>query len=113
MRTISKERFSAANVLIEFQDGPVSFRVRHEATIAEISEIVDGIATWHGGAPMSIDVRFKSPNDGDGRRHCPSLISSPISRTGSMPQANHATSALRRIAVEVGMSHVLARPKHG
>jgi hypothetical protein len=35
MHNISKERFLATNVLIELEDGSVSFRIRHGATLAE------------------------------------------------------------------------------
>ena len=46
MRNISKERFSATNELIEFEDGPVSYRFRHAATFAEIlatSDLPNGV----------------------------------------------------------------------
>jgi hypothetical protein len=79
MRNMYKECFTATDVLIEFEDGPVSFRIRDETTFADISEIVDGIRTWRKGDPIFIDVRFKVLNDnGLGRSIASPLISSPI-----------------------------------
>jgi hypothetical protein len=60
MRNISSERFMAANVLVKFEDGPVSFSIPHAATLADISEYLDSIGKWHTGKPLSIDVRFKA-----------------------------------------------------
>jgi hypothetical protein len=65
MRTISTEKFIATTALIEFEDGPVSFRVPSGGTLADISEKMERIGKWHKGQPISIDVRF-SVADEDG-----------------------------------------------
>jgi hypothetical protein len=67
MRNISKQRLIATNVLIRFEDGSESFPVRRGATLADISENLDRIGGWHEGQPISIEVRFKAPED-NGRR---------------------------------------------
>jgi hypothetical protein len=43
MRNIPVERFIAANVIIEFEDGLVRFCILHGATLAGLSENVDSI----------------------------------------------------------------------
>ncbi len=58
MRNISNERFVAANVMIEFEDGPVSFRISSGAPLELVSEKVGKIGRWHRGGPLSIEVRF-------------------------------------------------------
>jgi hypothetical protein len=63
MGNISQERFIPINVLIEFEDGSVSFRVPWGATFADISENLDRIGMWHQGQPISIDMRFKAPEE--------------------------------------------------
>ncbi len=97
MRKRSNEGFIPTNVLIEFEDGPVSFRVSREATLADISENLDKIARWHRGEPISINVRFKAPNhDDSGRDRTHPLISSPISQlepTGQRVWQDDATEA--------------------
>jgi hypothetical protein len=103
MRKRSNEGFIPTNVLIEFEDGPVSFRVSREATLADISENLDKIARWHRGEPISINVRFKAPNhDDSGRDRGHSLISSPISQLHTTEQSvrrGDATEALLTNAV--------------
>jgi hypothetical protein len=63
MRTFSNQSFIATNVMIRFQDGSVSICVPHGATLADISENLENIGRWHKGRPISIDVRFKSPDE--------------------------------------------------
>ncbi len=63
MRSTSKERFIASSVLISFEDGSVSFRIPHGATLADVSESLDRIGKDHRGQPLSIDVRFRPPKD--------------------------------------------------
>ncbi len=90
MRNISKERFVAANVLMAFEDGSVSFCIPQGATLADISENVDKIGKWHGKL-QSIDVRFKAPEEngfGCGPEHPP--ISSSVSQLARTP--NYLTS---------------------
>jgi hypothetical protein len=88
MRHISKERFIATNVQIEFEDGPVSFNISRGATLADISENLDKIGKWHRGQPLSIDVRFKAPGEsGSGRIPAHPLISSPVSRRRHVPDS--------------------------
>jgi hypothetical protein len=81
MSNMSKERFIANTVLIQFSGGSVFFSVPHGATLADISENLDSIGMWHKGPPISIDVSFKaSDQDGYSRaRHVP-LISCPVSQ---------------------------------
>jgi hypothetical protein len=87
MRDIANEGFIATNVLIEFEDGSVSLRVPPGATLADISDNLDKLAMWHRGEPLSIDVRFKSPNDdSSGRARAHPLISSPIFELGRAEQ---------------------------
>jgi hypothetical protein len=101
MRHISKERFIATNVQIEFEDGPVSFNISRGATLADISENLDKIGKWHRGQPLSIDVRFKAPEEssqGPVRAH--PLISTPVYRRRRAPdilraQRDHLPAAYR------------------
>ena len=67
MRNISKESFVAANVLMKFEFGSVSFCIPEGATLANISENMDKVGKWHGGKLVSIDVRFKAPDWGGHR----------------------------------------------
>jgi hypothetical protein len=86
MRNVSKEHFTATNVLIQFGDSSVSFHIRDGESFADISETLDKISKWHRGQPLSIDVRFKAPNSGGRGRAlvCP-LISLPISQRRRAP----------------------------
>ena len=63
MRNSSNEDFVATKVLIEFEDGPMSFRIPRGATLADVSEKLDRIGRWHRGQPLAIDVRFGAAND--------------------------------------------------
>ena len=83
MRNISKERFIATDVMMEFEDGPVSFLIQRGATLADISENLDQIGKWHTGQPLSINVHFKAANDSGCDRDSHSMISSPISQQRS------------------------------
>jgi hypothetical protein len=86
MRNISKGRFVATNVLMKFEDGSVSFCIPEGATLADISENLDKVGKWHSKL-LSIDVRFKAPNDsgfGCGANH--PLISSSISQLARAPE---------------------------
>ena len=47
---------------MKFEDGSVSFRIREGGTLADISENVDKVTKWHGKL-VSIDVRFKAPDE--------------------------------------------------
>jgi hypothetical protein len=103
MRNISKEHFIATNVLIEFEDGPVSVRIPHGATLADISENLDQIGKWHRGHPLSIDVCFKAPeDDGRSRASAHPLISSSISprlhRERVRPHPDRSRPAPRHIS---------------
>ena len=81
MRNTSKNRLIATNVLLKFEDCSVSFTIPLGATFADISENSEKIAMWHGGRPLSIDVRFQAQRDkGRRRARAHSLISFPISR---------------------------------
>jgi hypothetical protein len=71
MRNISQEQFIPINVLVEFEDGSVSFRVPRGATFADISENLDRIGMWHQGQPISIDMRFKAPEENGPARAAP------------------------------------------
>jgi hypothetical protein len=85
MRNISKGRFVATNVLMKFEDGSVSFCIPEGAILADISENLDKVGKWHSKL-LSIDVRFKAPNDsgfGCGANH--PLISSSISQLARIP----------------------------
>ena len=62
MRNFLKESFVAANVLMKFEYGSVSFCIPEGATLADISENMDKVGKWHGGKIVSIDVRFKAPD---------------------------------------------------
>ena len=64
MRNISKERFTATNVLMKFEDGSVSFCMPQGATLTDISENLDKVGKWHGKL-LSVDVHFKAQNDSD------------------------------------------------
>jgi hypothetical protein len=69
MRNISTERFIATNVMIRFKDGSESFCVPRGSTLADISDNLDRIAQRHDGRPISIDIRFRAPDEcGDMRR---------------------------------------------
>ncbi len=63
MRNFLKESFVAANVPMKFEYGSVSFCIPEGATLAEISENMDKVGKWHGGKIVSIDVRFKAPDE--------------------------------------------------
>ncbi len=63
MRNTSKERFIATSVLIAFDDGSVSLRIAPGATLADLSENLDKVGKEHNGQPLSIEVRFRTPND--------------------------------------------------
>jgi hypothetical protein len=86
MRNISKESFVAANVLMKFEFGSVSFCIPEGATLANISENMDKVGKWHGGKLVSIDVRFKAPDE-SGFGSCPDypLISSSVSHPARAP----------------------------
>ncbi|MGO9545715.1 MAG: hypothetical protein ACLPPF_13095 [Rhodomicrobium sp.] len=64
MRTISNERFVATKVQIEFEDGPMSFRIPRGATLGDVSEKLHNICKWHKGGALAIDVRFGAANQG-------------------------------------------------
>jgi hypothetical protein len=84
MRNTSKERFIAANVLVAFEDGSVSFRIPRGATLADVSESLDVIGKDHKGQPLSIDVRFRTLRDSG--RSCAAarpLKSSSMSQRGA------------------------------
>ncbi len=86
MRNISKERFVATNVRMEFEDGSVCFYVSQGATFADISENLDKIGKWHTGKLLAIDVRFKAPGEsGFGRFPGHPLISSSVSQLARAP----------------------------
>lgn len=83
MRNISAKAFVAANLLIEFEDGSVSLRIPHGATLADVSENLDKLGKWHTGRPIFVSVCFNAANAGDHRRspvRC--LLSSSISEQG-------------------------------
>jgi hypothetical protein len=63
MRNISKERFIATNVMMDFEDGSVCFCLPQGATLADISESLNKISAWHRGKLLSIDVCFKAPEE--------------------------------------------------
>ncbi len=63
MRYTSRERFIATSLLIAFEDGSVSLRIPRGATLADVSENLDKIGKEHNGQPLSIEVRFRTPND--------------------------------------------------
>ncbi len=47
MHDLSKEGFIARTVLIEFEDGPISFRLRLAATLGDISKnSINASCTW-------------------------------------------------------------------
>jgi hypothetical protein len=86
MRNIPKERFIATTVVIEFEDGPVSFGIQRGTTLAEISEDLDKAGKWHKGHPLSINVHFKAQIDrrrGGGRAHALTLPT--VSQLGGTP----------------------------
>ncbi len=108
MRNISKERFIANTVLIEFPDGPVFFRVPRGATLAEISENLDSIGRWHRGQPISVDVNFKaSEQDGYSRARHVSLISSPVSRPNACRTVSRVSRA--KLAFASGLDRSSSR----
>ncbi len=74
MRNMLDKSFIATKVLIEFADGPMSFRIRPGATLGEISEKLQNICRWHRGGARSIGVRFGAP-DGGTRASTQPLIS--------------------------------------
>ena len=81
MRNFSKERFVATNVLMKFEDGSASFCIPEGATLTDISENLDKVGKWHGKL-LSIDVRFKAPNDsgfGCGAKQTPDRIQTCLS----------------------------------
>jgi hypothetical protein len=81
VRAAPNKRIIAANVGIEFEDGPVSFHVPRGATLAGILENIDRIGRWHKGQPISVDVRFRVADEsGDRCLRLLSLISSPVSQ---------------------------------
>ncbi|MFZ1109788.1 MAG: hypothetical protein WAN43_15755 [Rhodomicrobium sp.] len=85
MRNVSKERFVAANVLMAFEDGGVSFCIPQGATLADISENLDRVGKRHGKL-LSIDVRFKAPGEsGFGRSPGHPSISSSVSQLSRAP----------------------------
>ena len=86
MRNISKERFVATNVLLAFEDGSVCFCIPQGATLADISENLDKIGKWHTGKLVSIDVRFKAPDEiGSSRFRDHALMSSSVSQLARTP----------------------------
>jgi len=88
MHHISKERLVATDVLIEFEDGPVSFAIPRGETLADISENLDELGKWHKGRPLSIDVRFRAPQEsGSSRVAAHPLISSPVSWPRRAPRS--------------------------
>ena len=76
MRSVSSERFIAANVLVEFENGPVSFRVPHGATLGDVSEKLDNTGRWHGGRALTIKLRFGTIDERGGAVAQPFLSSS-------------------------------------
>jgi len=64
MRNILNELFVATKVQIEFEDGPMSFRIPRDATLGDVSEKLHNICKWHRGGARSIDVRFGAANKG-------------------------------------------------
>ena len=77
MRNISNERFVASKVLIEFEDGQMSFRIPRGATLADVSEKLAKIVRWQIGQPLFIDVRFTAAN---GKGYASAYPSSLISQ---------------------------------
>ncbi len=84
MRNISNERFVATKVQIEFEDGPMSFRIPRDATLGEVSEKLHNICKWHRGGALSIDVRFGAAN-GSVRTYAHPLVSSSNSQLSAPP----------------------------
>ena len=57
------ESFVATKVLIEFVDGPMSFRVPRGATLGDVSEKLQNICKWHrGGAILKRAYQPMIPN---------------------------------------------------
>ena len=82
MRNTSKERLIATSVLIAFEDGSVSLRIPRGATFADVSENLDKVGKEHKGQPLSIDVRFRAPQD-PGRAAAPPLKASSMPHRGA------------------------------
>ncbi len=78
MRNTSNERFVASKVLIEFEDGQMSFRIPGGATLADVSEKLAKIGRWQKGQPLFIDVRFTAANGNGYTSAHPSLISQGV-----------------------------------
>ena len=99
MSNFLKESFVAANVLMKFEYGSVSFCIPEGATLADISENMDKVGKWHGGKLVSIDVRFKAPDEsGFGRGPDHPLISSSVSQLARMVQSfGMASSSLMEL----------------
>ncbi len=96
MQTITKERFVAAKVLINFEDGPVSFNILRGATLADVSEKFSQIVGWHRGRALSVDVRFgvsKGKVRASLRDLILSLISDPAQPATSLP-SGYSSSAI-------------------
>ncbi len=83
MRNISNECFVATKVQIEFEDGPMSFRIPRGATLGDVSEKLHNICEWHRGGARSIDVRFGAAQ-GQPRLRAPLMLSS-ISQLSAPP----------------------------
>ncbi len=100
MQHSSNQRLIATDVLIEFEDGAVSFGIPSGATLGDISESLDEIGRWHRGRPLAIGVRFGVRQESGSIRvpaHAP--ISSPVSQPGRAPRSladNPAAAARQR-----------------
>ncbi len=86
MGKIAKDRYVATNVLMEFEDGSVSFCIPQGSTLTDISENLDKVAKWHAGKLLSVDVRFKQPvESGFGCSSDQPLISLAVYQTARAP----------------------------
>ncbi len=96
MGATSNERFVAAKVLINFEEGPVAFDIPRSATLADVSEKFYEILKLHQGRAMSVDVRFGASK---GKIRAPlrdlilSLISGPAQPVTGL-SIGHASSTI-------------------
>ncbi len=50
-----------SQVTVKFNDGADSFLLAAGATLTELADCIGVLGVQHGGAPISIDIEFKTP----------------------------------------------------
>lgn len=62
-----------SQVTVTFGDGAHSFPLKEGATLSELAKSIGALGTHHDGAPISIDIEFKTSGASSSRPSQPHL----------------------------------------